>query len=205
MSYNIVKKGESTILVKKFRDGDGKVREHYLMSLGVMSPNEFIDFRKKVHELPQDRRVMYCERSGRIEEVRKDIPRRKAPTGDIREPTVKKKRVKKAPKIEEKQPTEDDRPLKQSVVTKPVVVAGINVSQLKTKGQKIRAINKRVDRIQERINISKEIVRHKKGVQVSTKTEQQSINREIEYHQSVIDAGAEATKILKKQRSEIRT
>lgn len=99
MSYNLVRKGESVVLVKKFRDADGKVREQYITSLGVMTDVEFKDFRQRCYEYPQDRRIDFCLRSGRAIEVAKDIPRRAVPTGDIREQLVKKeKRVRKVRK-----------------------------------------------------------------------------------------------------------
>ena len=102
MSYNIVRKGESVVLVKKFRDGDGKVREQYISSLGVMTDVQFKDFRQRCYEHPQDRRIDFCIRSGKVVETEKDIPRRKAPTGDIREQPIKKeKKVKKAKKTKQ--------------------------------------------------------------------------------------------------------
>jgi hypothetical protein len=102
MSYNLVKKGDSVVLVKKFRDADGKVREQYITSVGVMTDAEFKDFRERCYEHPQEQRIDFCMRSGRMEEVAKDVPRRKAPVGDIREqPEKKEKRVKKEKKLKE--------------------------------------------------------------------------------------------------------
>ena len=99
MSYNIVRKGDSVVLVKKFRDADGKVKENYITSLGTMTDPEFKDFKERCYEHPQEQRIDFCMRSGRMKEIPEDIPRRKAPIGDIREPKVKKeKRAKKEKK-----------------------------------------------------------------------------------------------------------
>ena len=204
MSYNIVKKGESTVLVKKFRDGEGKVRENYITSFGVMTDEEFKDFRKQVHELSQETRIAFCMRSGRVKEVPTDVLRKKAPTGDIREPTIKKeKRVRKKAKEVEKEIV-DDRPAKQVVVIKMPKAEGMDVSRIRTIGKKKEAINNRIQAIKDRINLAKQIITQKKTVQTFTKTERESVHRDIEYHQSVIESGNKAIGILKKQRSRLR-
>lgn len=98
MAYNVVMKGKSCALVDKHRDHDGKVKEKYLLGLGVMTDAEFKSFRSQVHELAQEDRINYCMRSKRVVEVAPDIPRTKAPTGRTPEELEPKQTVKKVRK-----------------------------------------------------------------------------------------------------------
>lgn len=62
MSFNIVKKKHgSVVLVEKFRDEQGKVKEKYITSVGVMGKTEFLEFRKMINSLPQNERLRYCQ------------------------------------------------------------------------------------------------------------------------------------------------
>lgn len=96
MSYNIVKKGKSTVLVHKFRDPNNpnKVVEKYLLSMGTQTDARHKEIRSQVNELAQEDRINFCQRSGLVIEVPEDVPRRKVATGDIREQPIKKERTK---------------------------------------------------------------------------------------------------------------
>jgi hypothetical protein len=207
MSYNIVRKSKSTILVHKFRDPNNpnKVVEKYLLSMGVQTDARHKEIRSQVNELAQEDRINFCQRSGLVVEVPEDVPRRKTPTGDIREQPVKKVRKtrKKSVKAEETEKV-DDRPLKQSVVLESDKPQGLDISKYKGRGRKIQAINKRIEKIEKDIIFSKTVVKQKKGVATLSKSQQMSVNRDIVYHESVIDNGRAAIRILQKQKSGVR-
>lgn len=211
MSYNLVKKGESIVLVKKFRDIDQKVREQYITSLGVMTDAEFKDFRERCYEHPQDHRIEFCMRSGRVQETLTDTPRRKIATGDIREQPIKKEeKVKK-----EKKPK---TPYKRTV---PIWTERswqkkgyLKIREKREKVEKAKPIERpvmtkaeidnRIERIKADIKFSKSVIAQKKTVQTFTKTERESVQNTIDYHQSVVDTGTQAIEILKKQKSGMR-
>ena len=204
MAYNIVRKGKSTVLVKK-----GRGYEHYICSFGVMTDMEFKSFQQQIHDLPQENRIAYCMKSGLIREVAEDIPRRKAPTGDIREQPVKKekkaKKVMKEANEDIKEVISDYIPLKHSVILKSEKIEGINVSQIKTSGDKKKAITKRIDMIESKIEDSKIYLKTYKARQGRlSKSEQQMRKNEADYLESYVTEGNKALTILKKQRSEIR-
>lgn len=207
MSYNIVRKSKSTVLVHKFRDPNnpGKVVEKYLLSMGVQTDARHKEIRSQVNELAQEDRINFCQRSGLVIEVPEDVPRRKVATGDIREQPVKKVRKtrKKSVKAEETEKV-DDRPLKQSVVLESDKPQGLDISKYKGRGRKIQAINKRIEKIEKDIIFSKTVVKQKRGVATLSKSQQMSVNRDIDYHESVVNNGKAAIKILQKQKSGVR-
>lgn len=206
MSYNVVRKGKSTVLVKKFRDGSGKVKEHYICSMGVMNDREFEDFRKRCHEHLQENRIAFCMQSGRIQEVAEDIPRRKTPVGDIREPTIKKeKRVKKVKK------EEPEKRVKPIWTERPWLKRGYLQREIREPEKKIEErvltkteIDNQIKKIERDIKFSKSVIAQKQRVRTFTKTERESLQRDITFHQSVISSGGKAILILKKQRAELR-
>ena len=187
----------------------GRGYEHYICSFGVMTDMEFKSFQQQIHDLPQENRIAYCMKSGLIREVAEDIPRRKAPTGDIREQPVKKekkaKKVMKEANEDIKEVISDYIPLKHSVILKSEKIEGINVSQIKTSGDKKKAITKRIDMIESKIEDSKIYLKTYKARQGRlSKSEQQMRKNEADYLESYVTEGNKALTILKKQRSEIR-
>lgn len=208
MSYNLVRKGGSVILVKKFRDGGGKVKEHYISSLGVMDDATFKNIRQRCYEHPQNKRAEFCLRSGLVKEVADDIPRRKAPTGDIREQPVKKERKPKKSKKPKKGVIEeipDDRPEKQSVVLKKISIKGMSLARYKTIRAKKEAITDRINDIEARIKDQAIYLKHyKKRIGDFSKSEKQMRIEEAAGYENYETEGRKAIKILKKQRSEVR-
>jgi len=206
MSYNIVKKSKSTVLVRKFRDPNNpsKVLEKYLLSMGVQTAARHKEIRSQVNELAQEDRINFCQRSGLVVEVAEDVPRKKAPTGDIREQPVKKERKPR----KAKEPVEAKKEWLRYPETgyrtvydpeRARFTKSKKVSSTMTKAQ----IDKRITRIKGDIKFSKSVVKHKKGVATFSKSQQVSVNRDIDYHQSVVDNGGKAIKILQKQKAEM--
>lgn len=207
MSYNIVKKGSSTVLVHKFRDPNNhdKVVEKYLLSMGVQTVARHKEIRSQVNELAQEDRINFCQRSGLVVEVPEDVPRRKVATGDIREQPVKKERKPRKAKepVETKKewlryPETGYRAIYDSERAR--FIKSKKVIPTRTKAQ----IDKRILKIRGDIKFSKSVVKHKKGVATFSKSQQISVNRDIDYHQSVIDNGSKAIRILQKQKSGMR-
>lgn len=63
MTYLVVqKKHGSVTFVKKFRDHQGDVKEKYMFSVGVMTKEEFVEYRNIVHSLPIEQRESYCRK-----------------------------------------------------------------------------------------------------------------------------------------------
>lgn len=205
MSYNLVRKGESVILVKKFRNGEGKVKEQYITSLGVMNDAEFKNIKQRCYEYPQDKRVAFCLQSGLVKEVAEDIPRRKVQTRDIREQPIKKERKPRKQRTVKEQKQEWLRypetgyraihdPERAEHALKKVERPMMSKEQIDT----------RIGLIKKDIKFSKEVIAQKQKVKIFTATQRASVHEAIEYHQSVIDAGTQAIKILKKQKKEMK-
>ena len=202
MAFNIVRKKKTVCLVSKGREG-----ESYLCSFGTMSDIDFKAFQQQVHDLPQEDRVEYCMRTKMMKEESDDTPRRKAPTGDIREQPVKKeKRVKKAKKQIEKEIIEvDDRPKKQSVILKKEMIAGMPLQKYKTISAKKTAITERITDIESHITDQAIYLKHyKKRMSGMAKSEKQMRIDEASRYENYKIEGMKAIKILKKQRSELR-
>lgn len=206
MSYNIVKKGGSTVLVHKFRDGK-KISEKYLLSLGVHEDVQHKYIQKTVHDLAQEDRIEWCQKSGMVTEIPKDTPRRKAPTGDIREQPVKKERKprsKKAVDEKEKEPRVmwETRPylkaghLKREEASRPKEVKPFKVSTM-SKAQ----VDNRISKIKEDIKFAKKVIAHKKNVQTFSASQQAGVRKDIDYYQSVITSGTKAISILNAQKA----
>lgn len=212
MAYNVVVKGKSVALVDKHRDHDGKVKEKYLLGLGVMTDSEFKSFRSQVHELAQEDRVNYCMRSKRVVEVSSDIPRTKAPTGRIPEEPKPKQTVKKARKANKAKRI----PAHERIMweTRPWLKRGYLTTEEqrrekdkpikpKTRPQMTNAeIDERIEKIKKDINFSKSVLKQKQNKDTSrlARYEQQRLHEEIEYHKSVVSAGNEAIKILRSRK-----
>jgi len=210
MSYNIVKKGGSTVLVQKYRDhnNNNKVVEKYLLSMGVQTDAQHKEIRRQVNELAQEDRIKFCQHSGLVVEVKEDIPRRKAPTGDIREPTPKKERKTrkvKAKVVKEVVKPLDMRPTRQSVVLKREAIAGMPVRKYKTLQAKKTAITSRIKDINAHITDQAIYLKHYKSkLGGLSKSEHQMRTNEAERYQTYKVEGTKAIKILQKQRSELK-
>lgn len=200
MSYNIVKKGDSTVIVQKYRE-NGKVREKYIGSLGVLDEIQFKNIRSRVHELPQEKRVDYCLHNNLIVEVDESIPRRKSgsftPEEVVKEKKARAKRTKK-PKITpvaERKIWETRPWLKKGSLKYTVTPAKV------TKADTLRMTGSewdtRIQQIRSDIKLSEAAIAQKRGAQIFTKTQQESNKNDIEYHQSVIKAGKEAIRRIK--------
>lgn len=63
MTYLVVRKKHGSVtFVKKFRDHRGDIKEKYMFSVGVMTKEEFIEYRSIVHALPIEQRESYCRK-----------------------------------------------------------------------------------------------------------------------------------------------
>lgn len=208
MSYNIVKKNGSTCLVHKFRDPSNpkKVVEKYLLSMGVQTDARHKEIRLQVNELAQEDRISFCQHSGLVVEVKADIPRRKAPTGDIREQPVKKTRK---PRVK-KEKVETEKAERIMWEQRPYLKAGY----LKTEAQKDACTNTKTERrtmtkqqidnrilkIKGDIKFAKKVIAHKRNVQTFSASQQAGVRCDIDYYTSVVDSGSKAIKILQKEK-----
>lgn len=202
MAYNIVRKGNTVCLVSKGRGG-----EHYLASFGSMPDAEFKAFQKDVHDLPQEDRIAYCTRTKKMIEQAEDMPRRKAPTGDIREQPIKKeKKVRKQKKTVEKEIIAmDDRPKTQSTTLEKETIEGMPLHKFKTLKAKKDAITSRITEIEDHIKDQSIYLKHyKKRMDGLSKSEKQMRVDEANRYKTYKVEGMKAIKILRKQRSEVR-
>jgi len=206
MSFNIVKKSGSTCLVEKFRDPNNpkKVVEKYMCSMGVQTDEMHKYIRNQVNDLPQDKRLNWCEHSGFMVETSPDTLRRKTPTGDIREAKPKKERKPR----KAKKPVEAK---KEWLRYQETGYRGVydperarfteqkKVAPTMTKAQ----IDARITRIRGDIKFSKKVVAQKRTVKIFGAMQKASVQRDIDYHNSVIDSGNKAIIILQKQKKDI--
>lgn len=188
MSYNIVQKGETWAVVRKYRDGEGKVVEKYISGLSFINDAEALRFREQANEIDdQDKRINFIMRSGHTIEVSKDLPR--VTVLPVRE-KIEKRKVKRVTTIKqtrkdiEKQlerekgrlaeikPTHTERMMKKISTKKRKELIIFNIRHL-TKVQRLEAeISTLHGNIQEGVD---KIVKEK---DIKRKEHLQSLNRE---------------------------
>jgi hypothetical protein len=212
MAINIVWKGKSACVVEKGRN----ISERYICSLGTLTAAEMNEKRNLLKKIPQDKRERAVLENWNIvdrdtTDQYPDMPRRKAPTGDIREqPEKKQKKVRKTKKAH---PTpkvliiEDIRPLKQSVTDQVLSYSkyGMDVSQIKTRGAKITAIDTRINKINAQIKDQEIYLKHYKDRMGNLTTSEKQMRRdEAEKYKNYNTEGRKAIAILKRQKANVR-
>lgn len=214
MAYNIVKKGDSVCLVKKQRR---KPYESYIGSLGIMDDNEFKKVQEYIHSLPQESRIAACQKIGFRETRGID--------------TSKSVRIINLPKIKPKKVTDKRwKPKQHRKETKRVIPGsiargerpeiredGAEIRRLAGKdpivfrrgasiGEKKAILDKRIAFIEKQISNHKEYKAQREkayGREKLTATSRRLIDRDIEMHDSFIQAGKTALKMVEKQKSGI--
>jgi len=206
MSFNIVKKSGSTCLVEKFRDPNNpkKVVEKYMCSMGVQTDEMHKYIRNQVNDLPQDKRLNWCEHSGFMVETSPDTPRKKAPTGDIREAKPKAARKPRKAKELVKPKVEYLRYPETGYrsIYNPERARFMKKEEIKPSMSK-EQIDKRITQIKGDIKFSKSVVAQKRTVKIFGAMQKVSVQRDIDYHNSVVESGNKAIVILQKQKKDM--